>query len=90
MTSIIERVGDGGFARLKLGIGRPRHGEPVEVYVLSGPEEDERDRFEKMVSHGAEAARAVLERGLEAAMNLYNTRDGAALMAPPVRAETGA
>lgn len=90
VTSIIERVGDGGFARLKLGIGRPRHGEPVEVYVLSGPEEDERDRFEKMVSHGAEAARAVLERGLEAAMNLYNTRDGAALMAPPVRAETGA
>ncbi|WP_448382376.1 aminoacyl-tRNA hydrolase [Desulfosoma sp.] len=90
VASIIERVGDGGFARLKLGIGRPRHGEPVEVYVLRGPEEDERDRFEKMVSHGAEAARAVLERGLEAAMNLYNTRDAVALMGTPVRAETEA
>jgi len=59
------------------------------VYVLRGPEEDERDRFEKMVSHGAEAARAVLERGLETAMNLYNTRDAAALTGPSVRAETG-
>lgn len=90
VASIIERVGDGDFARLKLGIGRPRHGESVEAFVLSRPGDDERDRFETMVSHGAEAARAVLERGLDAAMNLYNTRDAVAMATPPVRAETRA
>lgn len=90
VASIIERVGDGAFARLKLGIGRPRHGESIEAFVLSPPHDDERDRFEGMVSHGAEAARAVLERGLDAAMNLYNARDAAGLVSSPVRAETRA
>ncbi len=90
VASIIDRVGDGAFARLKMGIGRPRHGEPVEAYVLSPPYEDERDRFENMVSHGVQAARAVLEGGLDAAMNLYNQRDPDATGAQTVRAETRA
>jgi len=86
VASIIERVGDGSFARLKLGIGRPRHGESVEEFVLRAPGEDERDRFEVMVSRGVEAARAVLERGVAAAMNRYNVRETAVVA--PVRAET--
>lgn len=90
VASIVERMGDGDFARLKLGIGRPRHGEPVEAFVLSRPGDDERDRFETMVFHGAEAGCAVLERGLDAAMNLYNSRDAVAMTTLPVRAETRA
>lgn len=86
VASIIEWVGDSGFPRLKLGIGRPRRGEPVEAFVLSLPQEDELDRFERMVSHGALAARVILEKGVDAAMNLYNQRDAAG-GAPP-RAET--
>lgn len=86
VASIMERVGGGDFPRLKLGIGRPRHGEPVEVFVLSAPYDDERDRFERMVTQGAQAAQAVVEQGVDAAMNLYNQRDAAAMT--PVRAET--
>ncbi|MGQ9749555.1 aminoacyl-tRNA hydrolase [Desulfosoma sp.] len=87
VASIMERVGDSGFPRLKLGIGRPRHGEPVEVFVLSEPYEDERDRFERMVTLGAEAARAVVVQGVDAAMNLYNHRGVAGIM--PLRVEKG-
>lgn len=88
VASIMERMGDGGFPRLKLGIGRPRHGEPVEVFVLSEPYEDERNRFERMVTLGAEAARTVVVQGVDAAMNLYNQRGAAGT--PPLRVETGA
>lgn len=77
VASIMERVGDGGFPRLKLGIGRPQHGEPVEAFVLSEPYEDERDRFERMVALGSEAAQAVVAQGVDAAMNLYNQRGAA-------------
>lgn len=86
VASIMEWVGGGDFPRLKLGIGRPRYGETVEDFVLSSPYEDERDRFDRMVAYGAEAARAVLEEGVDAAMNLYNQRKAADMTL--TRAET--
>ncbi|ROQ90970.1 aminoacyl-tRNA hydrolase [Desulfosoma caldarium] len=86
VASIVERVGDGDFPRLKMGIGRPRHGEPVEEFVLSAPYEDERDRFEGMITLGAQAGQVVVEQGVDAAMNLYNRRSAATTML--VRAET--
>jgi PTH1 family peptidyl-tRNA hydrolase len=74
VASIIQALGGGEFARLKLGIGRPRHREPVETFVLDGFYSDELEAAEEMVDRAAAAAVAVLEEGLEAAMNRFNQR----------------
>ncbi|SHF03830.1 peptidyl-tRNA hydrolase [Desulfacinum infernum DSM 9756] len=74
VASIIQTLGGGEFARLKLGIGRPRYGESVEAFVLDGFYSDELEAAEEMVDRAAAAALAVLADGLEAAMNRFNQR----------------
>ncbi len=75
VQSIIQHVGGQDFPRLKLGIGRPLHGEPVEAYVLKSPYPEEAEGFEAMIEQGSKAARAVLAEGLGAAMNRFNKRE---------------
>jgi PTH1 family peptidyl-tRNA hydrolase len=72
VASIIQHLGHQDFPRLKLGIGRPLHGEPVEVYVLEPPYKDQRPELEDMVTRGVEVARAILSAGVGEAMNRYN------------------
>lgn len=72
VLSLVEHVGHSGFGRLKLGIGRPLHGEAVETFVLSCPYPDERAEFRDMIERGVEVVEYVLERGMDAAMNRFN------------------
>lgn len=74
VRSIIEALGSADFLRIKVGIGRPRHGsDPVE-HVLGSFEEAERDEMKMAVEQAAEAVEVLLQDGLEAAMNRYNIR----------------
>jgi PTH1 family peptidyl-tRNA hydrolase len=73
VTSIMDHLKSQDFPRLKLGIGRPLHQEPVEAYVLQPPYGDELPLFEDMIRQGERAVRAVLEFGLDRAMNDFNT-----------------
>jgi PTH1 family peptidyl-tRNA hydrolase len=75
ILSIIGSVGVREFPRIKLGIGRPLHSEPVESYVLMPPYAQEQRIFEEMISRGAEAAEEVLLSGVEAAANRFNRKD---------------
>ena len=75
IQSIIEHVGSPDFPRLKIGIGRPKHGEPVETFVLQPPYPEDRETFEKMTAQAEKAARAVLATCLSDAMNEFNRRD---------------
>ncbi len=75
IQSIIDHLGTTDFPRLKLGIGRPKHGEPVETYVLQPPYPEEREEFEELSVEAEEAARAVLSTCLSAAMNEFHRRD---------------
>ncbi len=79
LRSIIGTIGSNGFARLRIGIGRPVvDGEPswepeaVADYVLSDPTREEAKALQGAVADAAEAAKTVLREGLEAAMNRYN------------------
>lgn len=72
ILSIIEHLKTRDFPRLKLGIGRPTGGEPVEAYVLQRPYPEQEKSFEEMLSRGVEAVRMVLSSGLEEAMNRFN------------------
>jgi len=72
IQSIIDHLGTHEFPRLKLGIGRPIHGEPVETFVLQPPYSEDRQEFENMTAQAEEAARAVLATCLSAAMTVFN------------------
>ncbi len=75
IQSIIDHVGSSDFPRLKMGIGRPKHGEAVETFVLQPPYPEDREEFEKMTAQAEKAAHAILATCLSDAMNEFNRRD---------------
>jgi PTH1 family peptidyl-tRNA hydrolase len=74
IQSIIDHVGTSDFPRLKMGIGRPKHGEQIETFVLQPPYPEDREEFEKMTIQAETAARAILATTLSDAMNQFNRR----------------
>lgn len=75
VASIIQHLGHQDFPRLKLGIGRPQHGEAIESYVLHPPYLEEAAAFAHMVERGFEALQVILSTGLTAAMNQFNRHE---------------
>lgn len=71
MKSIIEHLSTQGFPRLRVGIGRPAHGDPVD-YVLSDFTPDERIAVEEVYERVVSAVELWVAEGIEAAMNRYN------------------
>lgn len=62
------------FIRVRVGIGRPPPGVDLADYDLSPFEPEEEPLVAEMTERAADAVVAVLEEGLEAAMNRYNRR----------------
>lgn len=71
VRSVIDRIGTGDFARLRVGIGR-RAGRDATGHVLGKLEADERRRFGETVVAAVDALDEMLESGVEQAMNRYN------------------
>ena len=61
------------FNRIKIGIGRPRHGESIEDFVLSPPYEDQKDQIEDILHTVVEAIELFVMRDAESAMNTFNS-----------------
>ncbi|HHX64769.1 MAG TPA: aminoacyl-tRNA hydrolase [Chloroflexi bacterium] len=74
IASIIERLGSAGFARLRIGIGRPVHGDPTD-YVLNDFDRDQEPLIHAVYDVIDEIVRCVLDKGIREAMNSYNGRD---------------
>jgi len=72
IASIVEHLGDPGFARLKLGVGRPPEGVPAEAYVLQEFGPGERETLRAVLERGVEAVALLVDRGAAAAMNACN------------------
>lgn len=72
IASIINTIHTPEFLRLKIGIGRPQHGETVEQYVLSPFYPSDREIVAAMVERAADAVEAVLLSGLNQAMSLFH------------------
>ncbi|HZS93323.1 MAG TPA: aminoacyl-tRNA hydrolase [Chloroflexota bacterium] len=70
VQSVIDTIGTDEFARLRLGIGRPR-GETID-YVLNRFPPAEEALLPKLLDVAADAVEAVLTRGVKDAMNSYN------------------
>ena len=74
VSSIIHLLGSSEFSRVKIGIGRPRHGETVVDYVLSCFYEDEKKLAEEIMGMAVKASQLFVLEGVEAAMDHINCR----------------
>lgn len=69
MTSIILRLNEDRFPRIRLGIGRPPTGWKVPDYVMSRPTEDEVPLFKEAIDWAIEAAERQVSEKLSDVMN---------------------
>ncbi|OQA06604.1 MAG: Peptidyl-tRNA hydrolase [Firmicutes bacterium ADurb.Bin373] len=75
MESIIMFLGTEGFARLRIGVGKPAQpGFDGARYVLSRPAGEDVKIFEESVNTAAEAIHCLVSAGVESAMNEYNRK----------------
>jgi PTH1 family peptidyl-tRNA hydrolase len=72
IESIIRHLHSKDFARIKLGIGRPRYGESVEEFVLSPFYSNERGVVQNVIRASVNACEMFVLEGVEEAMNQFN------------------
>ncbi|MHB1296132.1 MAG: aminoacyl-tRNA hydrolase [Anaerolineae bacterium] len=76
VASVIETLGTGDFPRLRIGIGRPELGDPVD-YVLGAPSKDQEPVMRAALDRVLEIVPYYLDQGVQQAMNAYNANGGA-------------
>jgi PTH1 family peptidyl-tRNA hydrolase len=74
IKSLIEVLGRSDFPRVRLGVkGEGRDEEVLADYVLDSFELDELEHVGPLIDLGANCVGEILERGLESAMNRFNS-----------------
>jgi len=84
VTSIMEKLGTDKFWRFRLGIGHPRlntRGKSVKIkyrgvdkFVLDTFEKTEFGKVGELIKRTSKALQEALEKGMESAMNRYNSK----------------
>ncbi|MBO87216.1 MAG: aminoacyl-tRNA hydrolase [Deltaproteobacteria bacterium] len=82
LRDIARRIGR-EHPRVRFGIGRPPSGISVSDHVLGDWTDAERDNLEERIDNAAAAVKAILESGLEQAMNQFNVRSPSGSGHPP-------
>ena len=77
IRNIIERLGTGAFARVKIGVGKDRGN--VVGHVLGKFDPETRKVIDVVIGKAADAVGAVLRDGPEMAMNAYNAFNAASV-----------
>jgi len=72
VQSIIDRLGNDNFTRLRMGVGKPLTKTGVVNHVLSNFDTQERKHLDKFISFATQAIYEVIDNGNLAAMNKYN------------------
>lgn len=75
LRSLHQNLGDNGYVRLRLGVGRPPTGGDVAGYVLNPFAAVERKNLDLVLETAADVLETILRDGPERAMNDYNNRD---------------
>ena len=71
IASLIEHLGTPEFPRLRIGIGRPVHGDPSD-YVLDDFDAEQAPEIAQALALVPEIVASVLQEGIRQAMNRYN------------------
>jgi peptidyl-tRNA hydrolase, PTH1 family len=74
LKSVVSHLGTNDFARVRLGVGRPRGRSEAVGHVLDGFNATERKELPFLIGEGADAVERIAEVGVERAMNEVNTR----------------
>lgn len=74
LRSIVEQLGKGDFLRLRLGVGRPLHGD-VTNHVLGTFTPQEMETFARVLDGALEMLESALDDGVPKAMSLYNNKN---------------
>jgi len=72
LASIIERLGNSGFVRVRVGIGKPARKGMIESYVLSPFTTEEQRELPNILTAAGNAASEIVGNGIESAMRIYN------------------
>ena len=73
VESVFFHLENPEFNRIKIGIGRPRHGESIEDFVLSPPYEDQKEPIKDILHTVVEAIELFVMQNVESAMNTFNS-----------------
>jgi PTH1 family peptidyl-tRNA hydrolase len=74
LRSLMQELGSGNFVRLRIGIGRPLHGDAAD-YVLSSFSGDELVNLPRVLDSVVELLKLAIEEGLCKAMSLYHNKE---------------
>jgi len=74
LRSIMEQLGKGDFIRLRIGIGRPPHGDTTS-YVLGNIPPDRMEQLPRILDGGLDIFKMLLNEGAPKAMSLNNNRN---------------
>lgn len=83
VESVMEKIGTDKFWRFRLGIGASHDKEHViskqkinkaKEFVLGGFGKSDKGKVRELIKHGSDALKTGIEKGIEVAMNRYNTR----------------
>ena len=74
LKNIIAHLGHDNFMRVKVGVGEKPQGYDLVDHVLGHFTESERKVMDEAVTRAADAVRAIIAQGPDAAMNDYNKK----------------
>lgn len=83
VESVMEKIGTDKFWRFRMGIGVSHDKEravgrqkfrDARDYVLGGFKRGDQGKIRELIKHSSKALQMALEKGIEAAMNRYNTK----------------
>ncbi|MCK9444263.1 MAG: aminoacyl-tRNA hydrolase [Tissierellaceae bacterium] len=78
LKSIIYLLQRDDFPRVKIGIGKKGQYEDLADFVLSKFSKEEQELIEGSILTGAEAVEAIIEKGIDDAMNQFNIKTNGA------------
>jgi len=74
LNSIIDSLGTTGFARLRIGIGRPFKDLDATKYVLSPFTRIEKEKVRQIISQAVKCAEVWIIKGITETMNVFNPK----------------
>jgi len=72
MESIISSIGTNDFMRIRVGIGRPIHGD-ITGYVLGRFTNEEKEPISQAISTATKALESAVKTGIDSAMNHFSS-----------------
>jgi peptidyl-tRNA hydrolase, PTH1 family len=74
LRSLLQELGNGNFVRVRIGIGRPVHGDAAD-YVLSNFSSNELEALPSLLDGLLDLMKLVISEGMRDAMNIYHNKE---------------